>query len=148
MYTDEMRWKQRLENYEKALVCLEDACNRSSYTQLEQAGLAQTFEFTFELAWKTLKNYLFVVGFTVNSPRDAIKKAFEAELLDEDDTETLLTALDKRNLLSHTYDESAAELAVLLIKNEFAPVLSRLHATLNSKKNSGRTERQISHGDH
>ncbi|MGL6225673.1 MAG: nucleotidyltransferase substrate binding protein [Thermoguttaceae bacterium] len=134
MNPDDIRWRQRFDHYEKAVRQLEKACRLQVYSELEVAGMVQTFMFTFELAWKTLKDYLFFNGFEVNSPRDAIKKGFEVRLLNEDDAETLLDALSKRNALSHTYDEVTAEWSVRLIKNDYAPVLSRLYATLDKKK--------------
>lgn len=134
MNTDNIRWKLRFDNYEKAVARLEEACELEVYKPIEQAGLVQMFEFTFELAWKVLKDILFVEGIVSNSPRDSIRRAFETGYLCEDDTETLLDALDKRNLLSHTYNESTAEQAVLRIKNDYAPVLGRLYTTLKNKK--------------
>lgn len=134
MNIDEPRWHQRFEHFEKAWQRLDVACRQEQYNELEQAGLVQTFEFTFELAWKTLKDYLFVMGFSANSPRDTIKRAFEAKIVGEDDTETLLDAPDKRNLLAHTYDDATAQQMVQLIKDNYAPVLQRLDTTLKGKK--------------
>lgn len=134
MTTNEIRWKQRLENYEKALTCLKDACHLTSYTQLEQAGLVQTFEFTFGLAWNVLKDLLFYEGIETKTPRASIRQGFTAGYLNEEDTETLLDALEKRHLLAHIYDETIAELAVQIIKDNYAPVLYRLYATLMEKK--------------
>ncbi len=68
------------------------------YNELEMAGLVQTYEFTFELCWKTLKDKLVYDGYSVNSPREAIR----------------------RNLFVHTYDDSSAEEAVSLIKGKIA----------------------------
>jgi nucleotidyltransferase substrate binding protein (TIGR01987 family) len=123
--TDEIRWRQRLENFRLAMRELEDACAKTRYTKLERAGLIQTFEFTFELAWKVLKDLLFYQGFDVKTPRDTLRQAFEAGLLDENDTEALLDALGKRNLLAHTYRELARE-AETLIKQRYWPALRHL----------------------
>jgi nucleotidyltransferase substrate binding protein (TIGR01987 family) len=128
------RWQQRLENFGKALAQLEAACQKESYSDLERAGLVQMFELTFELAWKTLKDLLFYEGFSANSPREVIRKAHEAQYLDEDETETLLDGLEKRNLLSHTYEESTAEEAEELINERYAPVLRRLFDRLQDKR--------------
>jgi len=133
---DEVRWQQRLENFGKALAQLEAACEKESYSELERAGLVQMFEFTFELAWKTLKDLLFYEGLDVNSPREALRKAFEVEHLGEAETETLLDALEKRNLLSHTYEEEAAKEAEELIKDQYAPALRTMFDRLQSKRNS------------
>jgi len=132
--SDEIRWQQRLANFRKALLQLEAACDLEEYSDLERAGLVQTFEFSFELGWKTLKDLLFYEGFDERTPRDVIRRAFEAGHLSEEDTETALDALDKRNLLSHTYDEETAEEAVTLIREQYAPMLCRLRDKLLEKQ--------------
>ena len=132
--SDEIRWQQRLANFRKALLQLEAACDLEEYSDLERAGLVQTFEFSFELGWRTLKDLLFYEGFDERTPRDVIRRAFEAGHLSEEDTETALDALDKRNLLSHTYDEETAEEAVSLIREQYAPMLCRLRDKLLEKQ--------------
>lgn len=132
--TDGIRWRQRLENFGRAVAQLDAACEKDSYTELERAGLVQMFEFGFELAWKTLKDLLFYEGYDVKSPRDVIRKGFEVEYQSEDDTEVFLDALDKRNVLSHTYEEEIAKEAERLIKNLYAPMLRRLHDTLKDRQ--------------
>lgn len=129
----EVRWRQRLENFGKALAQLEAACEKDSYTDLERAGLVQVFELAFELAWKTLKDLLFYEGFGVNSPREVIRKAHGVQYLDEAETEALLDGLEKRNLLSHTYEQSTAEEAEELIKHRYAPALRKLFDRLRNK---------------
>ena len=131
--TDQVRWLQRFDNFKQALAQLNDACAKKEYTILERAGLIQTFEFTFELAWKVLKDLLFYQGFSVKSPRETIRQAFDAGLLSEDDAEMLLDALNKRNLLSHTYQEKIAEEAEDLIKNRYWQALKRLARVLEKE---------------
>ena len=132
--TDEIRWKQRLDNFGKALFQLDDACEQDSYTNLERAGLVQTFEFSFEPAWKVLKDLLFYEGYDVTTPREVIRKSFEVDYINEDDCEIFLDALEKRNLLSHTYREEVALQAEALIKDQYHPTLLRLHATLEKRR--------------
>jgi nucleotidyltransferase substrate binding protein (TIGR01987 family) len=132
--SDETRWQQRLENFSKALAQLEAACTKEKYSDLERAGLVQMFEFTMERAWNTLKDLLFYEGFEVTTPRKSIRKAFEAEYLTEQETETLLDALAKRNLLSHTYVKARAEEAERLIKQHYGPVFRALHDRLVQKR--------------
>ncbi len=134
---DPVRWQQRHDNFRKALLQLEAACDKDAYSDLERAGLVQVFQFTFELAWKTLKDLLFYEGFSVNSPREVIRQAFVSEYLAEADTATLLEALQKRNLLTHTYDEETAEEAEHLIRTHYYPALHRLFDTLQEKRSHG-----------
>ena len=130
---DEVRWQQRFEHFQNALAQLDAACDKSSYSDLERAGLVQVFEFSFELAWKTLKDLLFYEGFEVQTPRESIRKAFEAEYLAEETVEALMDALEKRNLLAHTYRPTLAEDAERLIKTSYHPALLALRDTLAAK---------------
>ena len=132
--SDERRWQQRLDNFGMALAQLTDACKRERYDDLERAGLIKTFEFCFELSWNVLKDLLFYEGHEVKVPRAAIRKSFEVDYIDEDDCETLLDALDKRNLLSHTYWSDVAREAEILIKERYYPVLLRLYRALDAKR--------------
>ena len=115
---------------------LETACSQERYSELERAGLVQMFEFTLELSWGTLKDLLFYEGFEVRTPRDAIRRAFEAGYLTEEETETLLEALIKRNVLSHAYDEKTAEEAERLIKDLFTPLFRALCDRLLRKRDT------------
>ncbi len=134
--TDDIRWQQRLENFGKALQKLENACQQKEYSELERAGLIQMFEMTFELAWKCLKDLLFVEGFDEKSPNGTIRRSFEMEYLSEEHSEAFLDALRKRNLLSHTYEEKTAEEAVKYIKETYFPALKAAHETLKEKQSS------------
>jgi len=133
--SDPLRWKQRLQQFAKAEKRLGEALTNGYevLNRLEQEGIIQRFEYTFELAWKVLKDLLFYEGFDVKSPREVLRQAFEAGYLDAADTETALEALAKRNLLTHTYEESIMFEALELIQNSFAPMLAKLLETLQKK---------------
>lgn len=73
----EIRWKQRFENFNKSYTLLDRYSKREDLSELEQAGLIQFFEMTFELAWKVLKDYLESEGYIVKSPRETIKQDFK-----------------------------------------------------------------------
>ena len=77
----DVRWKQRFHNLEKVFHFLERATKQKSFNELESAGVVQSFEFTFELTWKTLKDYLTDQAFIVQSPKDTIKQAFQSNYL-------------------------------------------------------------------
>ncbi|NOI35815.1 nucleotidyltransferase [Vibrio cyclitrophicus] len=127
------RWKQRLQNLMKAQQKLERACSQDSYNELELAGLVQTFEFSFELTWKTLKDLLEFEGFDVASPRSVFRTALEAKHLSSEQCEIMLEALIKRNLLSHTYDEKNVLEAQSLILESFSPVIGQVTLYLTLK---------------
>jgi nucleotidyltransferase substrate binding protein (TIGR01987 family) len=74
-----------------------------------------------------LKDRLYYEGYDEKTPRSVIRRAFEAGFLPEDETETWLDALEKRNLLSHTYNEKAAQAALKNIETKYGPILIALH---------------------
>lgn len=120
-----IRWKQRFENFEKAFQKLEQAVAQKKYTEIERAGLIQFFEFTFELSWKTLKDYLESVGFTLTTPRDVFKQAFQMGFLE--DGHQWMEALEDRNLTAHTYDEATSKKVEKLITDKYFPMIKRLY---------------------
>ena len=129
----DIRWKQRFENYKKALAQLQVGLKIEKPSQIEEQGIIKSFEFTFELGWKTMKDYLESQGLEVNFPREVIKTAFEYELIQNG--EAWLSMLDKRNLLSHVYDQKQALIALTLISKEFIQNLEELQKTLMTKIN-------------
>jgi len=101
------RWEYRFENFEKAYFLLAEAIEqkqKKGLSTLEEEGLIQRFEYTVELAWKTMKDYLEAQGviFDQITPRSIIRSAITSKLIQED--ETWMEALDDRNKMSHTYD--------------------------------------------
>lgn len=81
MENHDIRWKQRYNNFKDALIFLKESTAKERLSELEKAGVIQSFEFTFELAWKTMKDYLNEKGVNVIYPKDVIKEAFQSELI-------------------------------------------------------------------
>ena len=131
MQNQDIRWKLRFESLKQAFSRFESACAQKEYNELELAGLVQTYKFTFELCWKTLKDLLTFEGYEVNSPRETLKKAFELSLID--DVDCWFNALENRNLLSHIYDEQTAHRAAHWIKTEFEPILRECMIVLGER---------------
>lgn len=113
----DIRWKQRFENFEKAFLFLEKATKLGKYDELQAAGLVHSFEFTFELAWKTLKDHLDFQGITVQSPREAIKESFSEQLIE--DGHLWIEMLEKSNELTHTYSEEQSQKTVKTICEKY-----------------------------
>jgi|SRR5690606_9668662 len=126
---EDIRWKQRFQNFEQSLKFLEQAVEIKNPSIVEKAGTIQFFEICFELSWKVLKDYLTEQGFAdLKFPREIIKKAFEVNLID--DGQIWLEALANRNLTAHTYDEEVADRVVRDIKGKYYPELMTLHQSL------------------
>lgn len=119
-----IRWQQRFQNLDKAFGQLKRGLAIEHPSDIEQQGIIQSFEFTFELSWKTLKDYLEAQGLLCQFPREVIKQSFQNQILSEG--EIWLDMLAKRNLLAHTYDETLANEAYRLIKEHFAPQIEKL----------------------
>ncbi|CCQ98331.1 conserved hypothetical protein [[Clostridium] ultunense Esp] len=128
----DIRWKQRYQNFEKAFKNLEEALTKGDLSPLEKAGVIQIYEFTFELAWKTIKDYLEEKGVQVKFPRDVIKEAFKYEMIE--DGELWLDMLQKRNLMAHTYDEKTAELAFNLITGHYFNAMKQVLLKLGEER--------------
>ena len=130
----EMRWKQRFQNFEKAFDKLTNAIEKTRNTDddLLLSGLIQTYEFTFELAWNTLRDYLYAQGFiNVKSPSDAIRQAFNSGYIE--DGELWLKALKDRNLTSHTYNEDIAREVVRNIRETYYLLIRDLFLWLKNE---------------
>lgn len=105
----DIRWKQRFQNFGKAFNRLGlaiEAVKKDPDNELLQCGLIQTYEFSIELAWKTLKDFLEEEGFMVQSPKSVIRQAYQSTYIDNVDD--WLQVLNDRNLTVHTYDDAVA----------------------------------------
>jgi nucleotidyltransferase substrate binding protein (TIGR01987 family) len=103
------------------------------YTPVEIGGLVQAFEFTFELGWKTIKDYLYEQGIETRFPREAIKKGYETGIIQ--DGHAWIQILEKRNELSHTYNSEVAEQAVDIIKNIYYDSIKQVYEYFKEKVN-------------
>jgi nucleotidyltransferase substrate binding protein (TIGR01987 family) len=124
----ELRWEQRFENLESAFGLLEEALTDGTQdlSDLEKEGVIQRFEYTFELAWKTLKDYLEFSGIVMEqvTPRAVIKQAFAAKIIS--DGEMWITMLEQRNLMSHTYNQEIFEKVIEQIEDGYFFALQQL----------------------
>ena len=126
------RWQQRLGDFEKALIRLEEPLNKTNFDDLEKDGVIQRFEFTFELAWKTLKDYLEEQGVSdIASPKKVFRQAFKENLLASD--ELWLQMLEDRNTLSHLYRQDMSERIFQEIKNNYAKIMRDLILALQKE---------------
>ena len=130
----DIRWIQRFDNYGRALQTLRNAAELATQrplSELEQQGLIQGFEFTHELAWNLLKDFLEAQGIAgLIGSRDAIRTAFKNGLLE--DGETWMEMIKARNLSSHTYQLSLAQRIATDILARFYPAFVALEQKMRS----------------
>jgi len=124
----DIRWQQHFQNYQRALRQLTAAVelyHTRPLSDLEQQGLIQGFEFTHELAWNVLKDYLEFEGIQgLVGSRSTVREAFNRGLIS--DGEVWMDMIDKRNLSSHTYNEAVALAIVEAVVNRYYPAFLEL----------------------
>jgi nucleotidyltransferase substrate binding protein (TIGR01987 family) len=132
MKNQDIRWKQRFANFSKAMGHLERAQEIPEPDMVQKAGIIQFFEMSIELAWNMVKDYLEDQGFVdIKSPRGALKKAFEVNILEKG--HEWMELLQDRNLTAHTYDEQKATDMGHLIQNKYFPILKELVDSFKQK---------------
>ncbi len=118
---EDIRWRQRFDNFQRALQTMTEAVDLAAQrdlSKLEQQGLIQGFEFTHELAWNVMKDFLENKGFVgLIGSKDATRTAFKNELIS--DGEVWMDMIKARNLSSHTYNTEIAEAVVDDILHRF-----------------------------
>ncbi|EAQ65092.1 Nucleotidyltransferase substrate binding protein [Marinomonas sp. MED121] len=134
--TQDIRWQQRHANYMKALNNLTSAVELSrtrELSDLEQQGLIQAFEYTHELAWNCLKDFLQYQGEQeIFGSRDATRKAISVKLIQEG--AIWMDMIASRNRTSHTYNKATADAIVDLVINQYHSQFCQLNTRLESLK--------------
>ncbi len=132
-----MRWLQRLENYGRALATLQRAvamAKQRALSELEEQGLIQAFEFTHELSWLLLKDFLVDQGVSgISGSRDAVREAVVRDLLSAGSEATWMAMIRSRNLTSHTYNPALAKEIATLIIDRYAPELAILQQLMQAR---------------
>ena len=129
--SENISWKQRFNNFEKSFNLLKSVFEEREINELsllEQEGVIQRFKYTYELAWKTLKDYLEYNGSLNNidiSPRNIFKEAYSAKIIKSQDD--FIDMMLSRNLLSHTYDFIKFKEIIIKIENHYLKILNELY---------------------
>ena len=128
----DVRWQQRFSNYRKALERLEDFMKPPALNDREQQGLIKAFEYTYELAWNTLRDLLRSQGnASLLGARDSLREAFRLGLIEQGETWMLM--IQDRNLTSHTYNRSTADAIAAQILASYLPCFQQLRSTLQQR---------------
>lgn len=147
----DIRWEQRFSNFNKAFKKLQEAVLRirdgfytdgrldeSKFAQgddILKEGLIQRFEYTHELAWNVMKDFLEDRGTSgLFGSRDATREAFEVELIS--DGKVWMDMINSRNKTSHTYNEKIADEIFVKILEDYYPAFVDFHKVLSNLKSS------------
>ena len=135
MESTDIRWKQRLQNFTKALDQMKKfMVDFENLNELEEQGLIKSFEYNFELAWNVIKDFYEFQGDTsIQGSRDAFRLAFKRGLIQDGDT--WMSMIESRVLTVHTYDEKTAEETLHKIGNKYFDLFLRLHHELTRISN-------------
>jgi nucleotidyltransferase substrate binding protein (TIGR01987 family) len=139
MTAKDIRWIQRAQNFEKAFLRLKEVMEMEKLNELERDGLIQRFEFTIDLAWKVMKNFLEHQGFDFKpSPRETYRMAQRSEFIDF--AQELIDGLDIRNELSHDYSGEKFKNLERQLREETYPALGKLYQFYASQGGSHQTD--------
>ncbi|WP_444816315.1 nucleotidyltransferase substrate binding protein [Stutzerimonas frequens] len=131
----DVRWQQRLSNFRRALTQLDEAIQlmqQRELSRLEKQGVIQAFEYSYELGWNSLKDFLVWQGIEgIVGSRDTIREGFSKGLIE--DGHGWMQMLTDRNRTSHTYNEETAEAILENIKNQHHRLLRALVQTLTAR---------------
>jgi nucleotidyltransferase substrate binding protein (TIGR01987 family) len=133
MNTRDVRWKQRFQNFEKAFLRLKEAMELEELNELERNGLIQRFEFTLDLSWKVMKDYLEDKGFAFKpAPKDTFRLAQQSKYIDF--AQALIDGLEMRNELSHDYSGKKFEAFEKQLRETTFVALEKLYAIFLKEK--------------
>ena len=124
-----IRWQQRFQNLERAFLQLQRGLAIECPSDIERQGIIQSFEFTFELAWNTLRDLLRSQGNeSLLGSRDTLREAFRLELIQ--DGESWMLMIQDRNLTSHTYNRATADAIAANIQQHYLGCFQSLRTRL------------------
>lgn len=133
MQEQDVRWKQRFSNFRKAFKTLSNGIKKSHETglsDLEKQGIIQGFEFTHELCWKVMQDFLKDQGETnLYGSKDATRLAFNRGLIT--DGNIWMNMISDRNLTSHTYQEEISEQIFRRIVNDYYQLFVEFEKKMN-----------------
>jgi len=135
---EDIRWVQRFSNYNKALAQLKRFFAKKELNELEEQGLIKAFEYTYELAWNTIKDFYEDQGETgIQGSQDAVRLAFKRGLIGEG--ESWMEMIENRKLTVHTYNEATATEVVNLIKKKYFDLFINLQDSLDEIRSGGQS---------
>lgn len=136
--TEDIRWKQRFDNFKRSLNQLDDAMAlvaERDLSELEKQGVIQAFEYNYELAWNVIKDFFEYQGgegvLSIIGSRDAFRLAFKNGLIANGDA--WMDMIKSRQLTSHTYNEKVSAKVFEDIVEKYYPEFVALKSTLTQR---------------
>jgi nucleotidyltransferase substrate binding protein (TIGR01987 family) len=137
--SEDIRWLQRFSNFRKALGQLKKFVLKGELSEMEEQGLIKAFEYTYELAWNTLKDYLEYQGILdVTGSRDTIREAFKLNLIGNGGQ--WMEMLISRNLTSHSYNQETADEIASAVINTYFGLFKDLETKFESLRSGNQGE--------
>ncbi len=130
---EDIRWNQRFVNYERAFLKLKEGIDlyAEEANDLEKEGIIQRFEFTHELAWKVMKDFLESKGIMgIIGSRDATRLSFQNDLIENGDV--WMQMIESRNRTVHTYQDSILEVEYVKIVEDYYRAFSDFYAKMKT----------------
>lgn len=125
MEEQDIRWKQRFSNYKKAHSQFKKFMQKENLNELEKQGLVQSFEYTHELAWNLMKDYLQYEGIqNLLGSRSTTREAFNKGIISNG--QTWMNMIESRNRTVHLYEESILNEELDKIVNQYAILFQEL----------------------
>ncbi len=122
------RLAERIENFNRVYLIFSEAVstyNKDKSVVLSHLALVQAYEICYELAWKVLKDYLFLNGISAQLPREVIKEAFSANVIK--DGQVWIDMLQDRNSTSHEYNMDKVNLIIERIATAYNNELAKFN---------------------
>ena len=105
------------------------------YSDIVRDSVIKRFEYTFDLAWKSIKNFLYDIhGIVCNSPKQCFRKFYQLEYFNEEETELAIKMVDSRNSVVHIYLETLAEEIYSDIKKKYFSLLEKILKILKNQE--------------
>ena len=133
MENSDIRWKQRFINFEKAFLLFKQGIEEYGNTDIDivKEGIIQRFEFTHELAWNVMKDYLVYEGIAgITGSRSATREAFSQGLITNGSE--WMKMLETRNITVHAYDDDVLQRHFIKIKGIYYPLIEEFYLKMKT----------------
>ncbi|WOD41157.1 HI0074 family nucleotidyltransferase substrate-binding subunit [Nodosilinea sp. E11] len=141
----DLRWVQRFQNFDEAYQTFGRVFERYQTApddEVVQIALIQAFAFTFEIAWRTMKEYLEYDGYSgLSNSKQTVRVAFQAGMITS--PEDWMATIARRNMTNHVYDTAVLQEMITFIRDEFIPLVQAFHSEFSQAMSYGLSKQQL-----